>query len=182
MEINKDNRCVKITLPNGKVADILAPVLDEIAKWLQNEVKCPEGGGFIVGYEHKKTGNISLEKVSHPYADDKRSRTFFGIRDHQHYVFLNRAKRHRSYYMGVWHTHPQKNPEPSCIDWADWKETMLSDKTGCQYVFFIIAGTAEWRLWVGDSLTKMIQEVYECPKNSMDIYLREYASKDEEDS
>ena len=75
--------------------------------------------------------------------------------------------------MGVWHTHPQKIPVPSNIDWNDWDETMRLDKTGCQYIFFIIAGTDEWRLWVGDILTGEIQEVYECEKDMDGIYIKE---------
>ena len=43
-------------------------------------------------------------------------------------------------------------------------------RTGCQYVFFIIVGTNEWRAWVGDSLTGKITEVYECKKDSDGIY------------
>ena len=49
MEIKANNQCVKVLLPGGEVVDILSSVLDEIAKWIQdNEVK-PESGGFIAG-------------------------------------------------------------------------------------------------------------------------------------
>lgn len=74
--------------------------------------------------------------------------------------------------MGVWHTHPQKTPIPSEIDWKDWRETLKADQTGCQYVFFAIAGTEEWRLWVGDFNTGEIQEIFECKKGTDGIYLR----------
>lgn len=36
--------------------------------------------------------------------------------------------------------------------------------------FFIIVGTSEWRVWVGDSLTGKITEVYECKRDSDGIY------------
>ena len=65
-------------------------------------------------------------------------------------------------------------------DWNDWNETMHSDKTGCQYVFFIIAGTDEWRLWVGDLVTGTIQEAYECEKDTNGIYIKESVLQDEE--
>lgn len=171
MEIQPNNKCIKIKLPNGKVVDILNPVMDEIYKWVQDSYSKPESGGYIVGYQHEHTGNISLEAVSHPYPMDIKNRVRFDIRDPRHRLFLNKAKRQKSYYMGVWHTHPQKTPEPSAIDWVDWNETMCSDKTGCQYIFFIIAGTDEWRLWVGDFLTGEIQEAYECEKDSDGIYI-----------
>ena len=64
MAISLNNGCVKLNLPNGKVVDILTDVLDEMSKWLQNDNAQPEGGGFIVGYQHKETGNIVLENIS----------------------------------------------------------------------------------------------------------------------
>ena len=171
MEIWANNKCVKIDLPNGKVVDVLSPVMDEIRKWIQDDGYKPESGGYIVGYQHEHTGNVSLEAVSHPYLMDIKNRVRFEIRRHQ--LFLKKARRHKSYYMGVWHTHPQMIPVPSNIDWNDWDETMRLDKTGCQYIFFIIAGTDEWRLWVGDILTGEIQEVYECEKDMDGIYIKE---------
>ena len=163
---------VKMNLPNGTVVDVLSPVLDEIRKWLQDDLSKPESGGYIVGYQHKETGNVSLEAVSHPYPFDVRDRIRFNIRDPRHQLFLRKARRNKSYYMGVWHTHPQKIPVPSEIDWTDWRETLKADQTGCQYVFFAIAGTDEWRLWVGDFNTGYIQEILECEKGADGIYLR----------
>jgi integrative and conjugative element protein (TIGR02256 family) len=166
-------------LPNGKVVDILSQVLDEINKWLQDECTKPESGGYIVGYQHKKTGNISLEKVSHPYFLDVKNRIRFDIRDPRHKVFLKKEHRRKSYYMGVWHTHPQRVPEPSSIDWDDWNATMCSDKTGCRYVFFIISGTDEWKLWIGDLQTKDIHEAQESIKDAEGIYIKKGVLEDE---
>lgn len=180
MEIGTDNKCVKIILSNGKVVDILSPVLDEIRKWLQDGSEKPESGGYIVGYQHERTGNISLEAVSHPHFLDMKNRIRFEIRDPRHNVFLKKAQRRKSYYMGVWHTHPQSVPVPSSIDWVDWNETMRSDKTGCQYVFFIIAGIDEWRLWIGDLLTGEIVEGQECSKDTVGIYIKKGLLEDEE--
>ena len=150
VEIQANKNYVKMNLPNGTVVDVLSPVLDEIRKWLQDDLSKPESGGYIVGYQHKETGNVSLEAVSHPYPFDVRNRIRFNIRDPRHQLFLRKARRNKSYYMGVWHTHPQKIP----------------------VVFFAIAGTDEWRLWVGDFNTGYIQEILECEKGADGIYLR----------
>ena len=160
-------------LPNGKVVDVLNNVIDEIKKWIQDDLLKPESGGVIVGYQHKGTGNVSLEAVSPPYPYDVKNRIRFDIKDSNHMLFLKKARRNSSYYMGVWHTHPQKIPVPSQIDWFDWQETLKIDHSGCQYIFFVIAGTAEWRLWVGDIHTEKIQEIYECPKRTDGIYLKD---------
>ena len=42
------NRCVKVQLPNGKVADILSSVIDEMRTWIQDTEEKPESGGYIV--------------------------------------------------------------------------------------------------------------------------------------
>lgn len=172
MEINNTN-CVKIKLPNGKVADILSPVIATISRWIQDSAEKPESGGYIVGYQHQTSENISLEAVSPPFPLDSQTRIHFEIRDPKHILFLKRAKQKKSYYMGVWHTHPQADPAPSSVDWEDWIATMNSDKTGSRYVFFIIAGTVFWRIWVGDMETKEIIECEECAKDLTGIYFKE---------
>lgn len=171
MVIGETDRCLKLALPNGKVVDILNPILTEIGKWIQDEENKPESGGYIVGYQHK-TGNVSLEAVSPPYSLDIKNRIHFEIKDPRHERFLKQAKRRKSLYMGVWHTHPQLCPIPSNIDWEDWKATLKNDKTGCQYIFFMIVGISQWRLWVGNIATEEITEINECIRNENGIYVK----------
>lgn len=158
-------------LPDGKVVDVLSSALDEIYSWIQDETFKPESGGYIVGYEHIKTGNISLEAVSIPASNDYKNRIRFSIRDIAHQLFISKSRRHKSYYMGVWHSHPQIIPEPSTIDWDDWKLTMEQDKTGSRYCFFIITGTEEWRIWAGDLHSGNIVELHECEMGNDGLYI-----------
>lgn len=167
--IEISNKCIKLKLPNAKVVDILPEVFEEIKKWTQNDVNSPESGGFLVGYQHKGTGNVSLENATYPQPLDYRDRIRFEIRDPKHKFYLLKAQARKSYYMGVWHTHPQRIPEPSNIDWEDWYGTLEMDRTACEYVFFIIAGTEGIRVWVGDFKTKEIKEIIECQKEG-DLY------------
>lgn len=102
--IQIDNKCIKMLLPNKKVVDILPEVFLELKKWLQISTELPESGGYIVGYQHNETNNISLESISHPYPLDIKSRVRFDIKDPQHKIFLMKARLRKSYYMGVWHT------------------------------------------------------------------------------
>lgn len=169
MAIEIANRCVKMKLPDGKVVDILPEVFQEISKWIQNNDYAPEGGGFILGYKHEKTGNISLEYVTYPRPLDICSRVCFKIRDPIHKLLLVKARVRKSFYMGVWHTHPQTIPDPSTIDWDDWNDTLIQDKTASKYVFFLIAGTKSIRVWAGDFETKHIVEIFECEKYG-DLY------------
>lgn len=151
-------------LPDGHTVDILTPVFEEMQRWLQIDATAPEGGGYIVGYQHKSTGNISLEKISPPYKGDKCSRVRFAIMDVAHQRFLRKAAKDQSSYLGVWHTHPEDIPTPSSIDWDDWRDTLKIDRTASTYAFFIIAGRNGARVWVGDYRTKDISEIFECEK------------------
>ena len=171
MAIKLNCGCVKMTLPNGHVVDILTPLLNEIRKWLQITPDIPESGGYIVGYEHKDTGNVVLEKVSVPHFLDHRTRTHFDMRDPAHKIFLLKEKWHKSFYMGVWHTHPQSIPVPSPTDWDDWQKTLKEDKTACDFIFFLISGTELTRVWVGNTSNQTIVEIFECHKAD-DIYLK----------
>ena len=169
MVLKELKQCIEMELPNGKVVDILSDVFEEMLKWIQADVKCTESGGFIVGYKHSKTGNITLENISHPYPMDIKNRINFKIIDPRHKRYLHKAEKRKSYYMGVWHTHPQSVPEPSSVDWNDWYETLKYDKTACEYVFFFIAGTNAVRVWVGDFRHNKITEIFECEKEG-DLY------------
>lgn len=151
-------------LPNGKVVDILPEVFEEISKWTQKENSDHESGGFILVYRHKSTGNISLEFVTTPQSGDISSRCRFTLRDIKHKLIIKKAQEQESYYMGLWHTHPQVIPNPSAIDINDWNDTLLKDKPACEYIFFFIAGMEVMRVWVGDIKNKDIIEIYECDK------------------
>lgn len=170
VEIVRQNKCKKFLLPDGRLLDVLTDVLDEIFQWLQVENYSPESGGYIIGYQHDETKNVSLEKVSHPYSGDYRTRVHFTIKDPRHQIFLLKARMKKSYYMGVWHTHPEDIPEPSSTDWNDWRGSMNNEKSGCGYLIFLIAGRKQFRIWVGDIETREIVEINECKKID-DIYV-----------
>lgn len=163
--------CIKFDLPNGKTVDILSDVLNNMAKWIQDEKSKPESCGFILGYENNVTHNITLSDVTAPQAKDIRKRFFCKIADRRHYEFLQKNKTKHNYYMGVWHTHPQKIPIPSNIDWKNWNGILKKDKTGSNYAFFVILGEKEFRIWVGDFSTQTISEIFEASKQD-DIYMK----------
>lgn len=173
VELNKNNRCIKLQLPDGTTVDILTAVLYEMDKWIQSKENKTEAGGYVVGYLHQTTKNVSLELVSHPYFFDYRTRVRFILREARHSLFLKKHNLRRSYYMGVWHTHPQNIPEPSFIDWEDWRKTLEEDKTVGRYVFFIIVGIQKYRIWVGDFITRQITEIYEVPMDFDGLYITE---------
>ncbi len=162
--------CKKYILPNGKTVDILTDVFEEINKWIQYGEDKEESGGYIFGYQHKITGNMTLERVTHPFETDIRTRYYFKLQDENHYNALKFEEADKSYYMGVWHSHPQDEPVPSTIDWSDWKDSLEKEKSGGAYIFFIIAGRKRIRIWVGSKDNHNIEEIFECDKID-DIYV-----------
>ena len=154
--------CKKYLLTDAKTVDVLTPVYDEINNWIQNRDDTKESGGYILGYRHEDTGNYTLEMVTHPYCSDIRSRCFFGIRDSKHIEILESERKCKRYYMGVWHTHPEDSPIPSSIDWDDWKASVSDGDKASEYVFFIIAGRLEVKIWAGSVINKQIYELREC--------------------
>ena len=94
------NTCKKMKLPNGKVVDILSTVFEEMEKWLQDASGKKEAGGYIVGYQHYETENITLEQISHPYRLDIRKPIFFSIRDPRHKIFFDELHEKKEFLHG----------------------------------------------------------------------------------
>ena len=84
-------------LPNEKVVDILSNVFEKINIWIQDTDEKAEAGGYIVGYQHSGTENITLEDISQPCMLDKRTRIYFGMRDPRHEFFLKKSIRKKTF-------------------------------------------------------------------------------------
>lgn len=141
--------------------DFLEEAMDKMLLYKQERIDSPESCGFLLGYKNRKTNNITISDITLPQTNDIRERFFCKLLDKTHFRILKRNVKKGNYYMGVWHTHPQKIPTPSTVDWNDWNEILLKDKTGAEYAFFIIIGTENFRVWVGDYNNKEIVEVFE---------------------
>lgn len=159
---NIENRCYKFRLPSGQTVDLLSNIPAVIEMYLQKNSLTPESCGYILGYKNSTTGNITLNCVSTPKDQDIRMRCFCTLRDIMHRAFLSVQQKEQNYYMGTWHTHPQISPVPSSIDIDEWDKTLKYDKTGCEFAFFIIAGTSDFSLWAGDYKSRRIVKLVEC--------------------
>ena len=164
------SKCIKFDLPNGNCVDILNDVFWSIKKYIQFDQSTPESADFLLGYQNRNTNNITISDCTIPQARDVRKRLFCVIKDTFHFLSVKEKSKNHNYYVGVWHTHPQQIPEPSSVDWQDWNETLLKDTSGTDYFFFIILGTNEFRIWVGDSINKKIVEIFES-KTDRGIYI-----------
>lgn len=132
-----------------------------MGNWLQTTPSLPESCGFLIGYMNRITKNITISNLTTPKEQDIRTRFSCRLQDRNHFRALAKSRKEANYYMGVWHTHPQEAPSPSNIDWCDWYDTLRQDRTGSQYVFFVIAGITEFRVWAGEIATGKICEIFE---------------------
>ncbi|MCH5299859.1 MAG: Mov34/MPN/PAD-1 family protein [Ruminococcus sp.] len=165
-------RCFKFKIQNGPIVDLTPNIIEKIIPYLQNNINENEAGGCLTGYQNKYTGNITINDLSLPGVNDIRTTVFCKLKDKVHKVFLRNQNIKKNYYMGSWHTHPQKAPIPSSIDFGDWNMALIKDKTGCQFAFFIIFGNKEFKIWYGDFSTKKIFELNEMRRID-DLYIKE---------
>ena len=50
---------------------------------------------------------------------------------------------YKYYYIGDWHTHPEKNPTPSWIDKKSYKKTLKTIVLQTNFVVFLIVGNKD---------------------------------------
>ena len=121
-----------------------------------------EAGGILLGRFILASKNIVVDHVTVPMIGDKRSR----------YAFIRGEKMHQSVitrvweksngtcnYLGEWHTHPEKYPNPSGQDIRNWKEILTTGIFSSLYLYFVIVGTIEVRIWEGNRKNKEIRRL-----------------------
>lgn len=112
-------------------------VLDEFEKVQKNALASDENGGIILGLIdgdalYVKTVTLAGDK-------DKRTRYTFLRQDEKHlnvWTSINNETKGRVGYLGEWHSHPEKNPNPSKIDREEWEK--IKRKLGKPLLFIII--------------------------------------------
>ena len=131
----------------GKLRRILIEdsVLRNLRAFRQVDALATEAGGILLGY--RRDPHIHISAATGPGTNDRRSRFHFSREDPSHQRFA-RSQWQRSArtldYVGEWHTHPEINPQPSHIDFEEWRRLSVSRADA---MIFVIQGTE--RLWVG---------------------------------
>lgn len=108
----------------------------------------PEAGGILIGRRIQNSLDVIVDNVTIPGADDRRTRSSFFRSRRSHQRELDRAWRESgatSGYLGEWHSHPERQPHPSLIDYCGWARRLMDRVT--EPLFFVIVGTEETRAW-----------------------------------
>jgi integrative and conjugative element protein (TIGR02256 family) len=118
--------------------------IKELKKYQQKNREY-ESGGILVG-EIYPTENKVI--VKHIIVSKKAIRSFMGVnidkKEMQTELEKVRKKtRYEYYYIGDWHTHPEKNPTPSWIDKRSYKKTLKTIVLQTNFVVFLIVGNGD---------------------------------------
>lgn len=108
-----------------------------------------EAGGVLLGRHLLDSEDLVVDEVTTPQKQDRRSRFSF-FRSKQHGVIARArwvARDSTIAYLGLWHTHPERDPSPSGVDRRDWENALANDVFEGDRLFFPIVGTDRIRVW-----------------------------------
>lgn len=128
---------------------IVAHALCQMQAFAQHHVGDREAGGVLLGRHLLDSRDVVVDEVSTPQSGDRRSRYGF-FRSSKHELLARKRWLEESStlaYLGLWHTHPERDPTPSTVDQHDWQQAVANDTYEGDRLFFPIMGTYCIRIW-----------------------------------
>ena len=135
---------------------------DRMCNFIQNTEGKNEAGGVLLGRFIINSKDIVVDEITVPMVGDKFSRYTFvrNAKSHQRIIDSKWQKSDRTCnYLGEWHTHPESYPSPSRVDIDSWKDRLKKDSFSSRYLYFVILGIKEIRVWEGDRRTLKIKQL-----------------------
>jgi integrative and conjugative element protein (TIGR02256 family) len=139
-------------LPNHKKLKISFEVIELMFSYAQDSFVTLESGGILIGRILESTSDYVIDVASTPMLKDIQARSSFKRDEEAHQEFFDKhwvLQEGRCFYLGEWHTHPEKVPRPSQIDVRGWKELLNAGIQDQMTLFFIIVGTQQLIIWQG---------------------------------
>jgi integrative and conjugative element protein (TIGR02256 family) len=127
-------------------------VTAKLLKYRQTKIWHKEAGGLLIGRHLIENDDLVVDQITEPTRWDRRFRGFF-FRSHKHSKLVHKAWKNSDKtqtLIGLWHTHPEKIPHPSSVDYEDWEKTLYHGDFVGDYLVFMIVGIQQIRLWQGD--------------------------------
>ncbi|MFM2057746.1 MAG: hypothetical protein RLY71_2131 [Pseudomonadota bacterium] len=143
---------------------IVDHAVEQMKSFVQHHWWQAEAGGVLLGRHLIDSDNVVIDEVTTPQNSDRRSRFSF-FRSSQHETLARARWQQQSStmaYLGLWHTHPQDNPEPSHVDLGDWRQAIVKDTFEGERLFFPIIGIQHIRVWCLDRqgvMKKLTEEI-----------------------
>lgn len=149
-----------VNMSNQGKLKIDSDPLKRMKSFEQNSYNKLEAGGVLLGrFISRGSKDIIVDKVTVPMIADKRTRTTFSRNAKIHQRLIDNAwnkTRGTCNYLGEWHTHPENYPKPSSQDYRNWEEILTNGIFPSLYIYFVIVGVKEIRIWEGNQKTKEI--------------------------
>lgn len=124
-----------------------------------------ESGGILAGTLLPAEKRILVTDITEPQKKDIRSNFTFRRSEFGHQETMDRLweeSQHKKTYLGEWHTHNQRIPQPSCVDRRNWMK-ISQRKQNSDWLFFVIIGTEQIGIWT--ILNGKIAQMDELDKN-----------------
>ena len=130
---------------------IAKELIDRLLSYRQIQNDTPESGGVLIGKFLNTNGIILIDDYTSPQPSDKQGRCeYYRSNDHNQLVQkIWQDSRHKSTYVGLWHTHAEPIPNYSHIDKKDWMNALNKSKFEGSNLFFFIVGKTHVRCWMG---------------------------------
>jgi integrative and conjugative element protein (TIGR02256 family) len=124
-----------------------------------------EGGGMLLGRVLIDSGHSIVDVATEPLPNDRRGRFFF-LRKRSGAQKLVDEHWLRSggtcNYLGEWHTHPERFPQPSCKDIRNWLKIVKKARYSDPSLFFVIVGIDEIGVW---QVTRADKKIVQLARN-----------------
>ncbi|MET4312560.1 Mov34/MPN/PAD-1 family protein [Bradyrhizobium sp. RT4b] len=130
-----------IFLTKGKLVTLAEAVVQEMTRFATSPESSREAGGILLG--HRRGPHVEILRCTIPLPKDRRTRFGFVRQDKGHQEAATRDWLESGgvvYFVGEWHTHPERRPTPSWIDRRSWRKQMTG--RGRDPLVFIIVGSA----------------------------------------
>lgn len=128
-----------------RVLEFTPQVYREMQAHRQTGPNDPEAGGILLGRVYPS--RTVIERISVPGEGDKAGRFFFERNVRRAQTIVDEAWNESNgelIYLGEWHTHPQRYPQPSRTD-LEFIYNMLRDsKMEIDHLYLVIVGLEGW--------------------------------------
>ncbi|EOV3440005.1 Mov34/MPN/PAD-1 family protein [Vibrio parahaemolyticus] len=141
-----------VDVPNLGEVIFSQELLNSLSKFRQLGFRDQESGGVLIGKYLNSGGAMLIDDFTPPQPTDKQSRCGF-YRSAAHNRIVTQAWKEsegHATYVGLWHTHPEPNPNYSSLDRRDWEKALKESQYEGDHLLFVIVGQLSLRCWIGD--------------------------------
>lgn len=129
---------------------IASNVINTWLNYIQNTSTSKEAGGILLGRFYENTSTMLIDELTIPTWLDRRTRaSFYRSKTHDQALKKYWQKTDKiGGLLGLWHTHPENQPNPSYIDLQDLNQQFNSSSYLSNRILYVIVGITHIGLWI----------------------------------